>query len=179
MYKVEEIYLQSRSLKNSDGFTFIEILVSMFAMSLLGIVLWSGFLNAQGLVRRAFRTASESIRTLQLDDALMLLASRVRIPYWESASGARSDSTTLRVPWLDGERTNILVLEKQDGRLAIRVEKSGDSTYLTTFSGQVNEVSDATTRSAIRIDLSSNVDGESLVLLAGFGSNPWPVGESR
>ena len=92
------------SSRNEQGFTFVEILVSMLLLSVLGLVIWSALARGQGLVQRTFQGTLEAVRVLQLDTGLRKAAGRVRVPYWER--GPAADSSPVRGWWrsIPGQR---------------------------------------------------------------------------
>ena len=109
-----------RNEPSSDGgFTFVEILVSLLLVSLLGLVIWSGLARGENLVRRTSRGTADAVRILQLDTALRKAAGRVRVPYWETGPQVEAGEDFLRVSWLDGQAQLYLSLGRRDGLLAV------------------------------------------------------------
>ena len=109
-----------RNERLSDGgFTFVEILVSLLLVSVLGLVIWSGLDRGENLVRRTFRGTADAVRILQLDTALRKAAGRVRVPYWETGPEVEAAEYSLRVSWLDGQALQYLSLERRGGLLAV------------------------------------------------------------
>jgi len=104
---------------SEGGFTFVEILVSLLLVSVLGLVIWSGLARGENLVRRTFRGTADAVRILQLDTALRKAAGRVVVPYWEAGPEVETAGDSVRVSWLDGQARRYLSLERRGGLLAV------------------------------------------------------------
>jgi prepilin-type N-terminal cleavage/methylation domain-containing protein len=108
---------------SSSGFTFLEVLVTLFLVALLAAILAAGLRGVQNVVSRITTSASGSARLVQLDQALRTYAAAVRIPFWERNSLITQDQGILRIPFLDGEESRMLVLDRrttQDERIGER-----------------------------------------------------------
>jgi type II secretory pathway pseudopilin PulG len=91
-------------------------LVTIFLMALLAAILAAGLRGAQNVVSRITTSASGSSRLVQLDQALRQYTAKVRIPFWERDPSIAQDQGILRIPFLDGKESRILVLDRRTTR---------------------------------------------------------------
>lgn len=100
----------------SGGFTFLEVLVTLFLLAVLAAVLAAGIRGAQTVIGRVTTSASGSIALAQLDQALRQHASAVRIPFWVRDIDVSEEQGTLRIPFLHGEEEYMLLLDRRTYR---------------------------------------------------------------
>jgi prepilin-type N-terminal cleavage/methylation domain-containing protein len=166
--------LPETSSQNERGFTFIEILVSLLLLSLLGLVIWNGLSRGEGLVLRTFQAAADSVKILQLDTGLRDAAGRVRVPYWEGDCAATSTDDGISVPWLDGYEKRFLYIERRGPRLAIRFSQEDSGVVFGPF----DEISFGLVESpegtawGIRVTVAGGSTGDPITLVARFGGEP-------
>jgi hypothetical protein len=154
-------------------------MVALLLFSALGIAVWSGLASGQNLVRRSIRTSVGTARLLQLELYLRKTALRVRTPYWAAGPGAEATAGGLRVPWLDGDSKDVLIVEWQDGLLRIRPGEGEAGMAFGPFPNLECAIyKDDSGRSAgIEVSLVAEEGQEQpLVVLAPFGGSPFPVG---
>lgn len=114
---------------NKDGFTFLEILVSLVLLSVLASVLVFGVFRAQNLFGLITDRAISGVKLLQLDTSVRSLAANVRIPFWMDTVEINQKETLLAIPYLDGDPTQYLIFETRSEHLYTRIEKR--EPYLT------------------------------------------------
>ncbi len=164
------------------GFSLIEVMVALVLLSALGTAVWAGLLGAQGLVRRTIREASGTARMLQLDTYLRQTALRVRTPFWASTPGAEVSSDRLRIPWLDGDPGDAMLIERHEGRLVIGTEKSGQRLSFGPFdTADFGLQTDPSGRPAgvLVSVLAVGAKGDPVLILAPFGGRPLAPLEGR
>ncbi len=159
------------------GFTFVELLVSLVLLSVLGLVVWSGLLNADGLVRRTIRQAALSARVLQLDTFLRRSALRVRVPYWQTGLQANQEPGKVEVPWLDGEAGATLTVELRGEQVIVGFPGEERFIPFGPFpAAKLGLYKDASGQSG-GIELTVTGGREEPVLMrAPFGGHPFPRG---
>lgn len=102
-----------------EGFTLVEVLAGLAAISLLAVGVWSAAAAAFRGVERARDTASASVEALRLDDRFRACVGRVRPPWWAAEPAIVSDGDGWRIPFLDGRADASLAVRWADGVLAI------------------------------------------------------------
>jgi hypothetical protein len=178
---------QSKSNRSEEGFTFLEILVAMFLLALLGVVLWSGLRIAQGGIGTVGTVSSSTAKLLQLNRALRHYVEDVRFPFWEGDSEIQYGSESLEIPYYNAERDSRLVLTKEttgDGgrmRMTISIESdTGDEKGRLLTIGPFQSIDwsiledDRGAPRGLRVEVVAE-DGERfepLVIVACFGGLP-------
>ncbi len=125
MLSIEKLSSLKKHLKSEDGFTFLEILVSLLLLSILGLILWSSLFNAQGLIGKILHEASFSAKVLQLDDFIVQAAQKIRVPFWVKEIEIQEEDGRMVVPWLNGNPEDFLVFQKQNDSILIGYQESG------------------------------------------------------
>lgn len=182
MLSSEKLSLLKKCLKNNHGFTFLEILISLFLFSLLSMVLWSGLSSAQGLIGKIFQEASHSAKILQLDDFVREAALKVKIPFWVKEIEIEAEDDRLAIPWLDGDSEDFLVFRKQNNRIMISYQNSGQLLSFGPFADinvELQEYENGLIWGVkLTIPASSNADYKT-VISAQFGSAPLSIMGSK
>jgi prepilin-type N-terminal cleavage/methylation domain-containing protein len=105
--------------KPEDGFTFMELLVAMAIMSILGVTVWLGFAAAVNLIH-AVPVSVELVQSfISLDTFLREYVSRVKPPFWQPELDYYIDSTSVLFPFYEGEEDRYLQIEFYDNYLII------------------------------------------------------------
>jgi prepilin-type N-terminal cleavage/methylation domain-containing protein len=115
--------------RHEDGFTFLEVLVALAILSLLGVGAWNAASVSLRLASGIHGRILEASRLLELDDRLRALSSRVLTPYWAAGHAMTLDSGECRVAWLDGDPGKSLALSFRGGVLSV-----GDGETAATYS---------------------------------------------
>ncbi len=163
------------TFKNEGGFTFIEILVSMVLLSVLGITIWAGLINSQGLIRKIISEASMSAKILQLDNFLRQNANKVKIPFWEGKIKTERGESSLAIPYLNAEYEDMLIFKISRDMLLIGSTKTGQFNAFGPFNNirfQLWE-GDGENPLGVKLSISSGKKGnDQVIIYARFGGNP-------
>ena len=89
---------------SENGFTFIEVLVSLLIISLVGMVLYASFSAGFRGIEKSKAEMRTAVRRLQTDSIIRSAAGSVRIPYWITEYEMTAAGETLEFPWYDGEK---------------------------------------------------------------------------
>jgi prepilin-type N-terminal cleavage/methylation domain-containing protein len=103
-----------------DGFTFIELIVAMTIMSIIGVSMWIGFTAAVKLVHRIPESTEMMQEFLGLDNLLREHVGRIKIPFWEPELEYYIDSSTAQFPFYEGVETKYLLVEFNESELIIK-----------------------------------------------------------
>jgi type II secretory pathway pseudopilin PulG len=154
------------------GFSFVEILVTLLLLSALGLVLLSGLVGAQGLLRKTIQRTAFAVKILQVDTALRQAMGRVRVPFWLAPESAVSqEGSLLAISFLDGDPQQRLTLELRDGR--IRIAQSGGAwNSFGPFPGAGLKLFRDEAGRPQGVEVSIDRGGETTRILARFGCNP-------
>jgi prepilin-type N-terminal cleavage/methylation domain-containing protein len=163
---------------SDDGFTFVEVLVAIALLSVVGVATSRGLSQALRSVGRTGVSLAQSARLARLDDSLRSLSGRIRVPYWAADQAIATGADELRVGWLDGDPERELSLGFRDGVLAV-----GDGRTVERYAGFGNArfsvLPDQDGRTVgIGLELLLS-DGSRVTVLARLGSMPVRGGSAR
>lgn len=155
------------------GFSFIEILVSMLLSAVLGLVLWSGLSNGEGLVRKTILRSSQAVEILQLDSALRRELERIRVPFWaRSQTAVSQEGSILSISWLEGYAERRLSLEVRASTILIGETAGGRMAAFGPFENvRMRLLPDETGRPR-GVEISVERGGQPVLIAARFGGNP-------
>lgn len=162
---------RSSRARSEGGFTFIEALVGMALLSVVGVATSRGLSQALRSVARTGASLASSARLARLDDTVRSLSARVRAPFWAGGHAVVSGPDELRVGWLDGESERELCLSFHDGVVTVGDGRLAER-YAGFLSAGFSVVTDAQERTAgVRLDLLLS-DTSRVTVLARLGSVP-------
>jgi prepilin-type N-terminal cleavage/methylation domain-containing protein len=132
-----------RNNHREDGFTFMEVIVAMAIMSLIGVSMWLGFTAAVKLIHRIPESTQMMQEFLGLDNMLREHVSRISIPFWEPQLDYYIDSSAAQFPFYEGIKTKYLLVEFYESELIMRTfeEESEDEPEVIYRSGPYTYVS--------------------------------------
>jgi prepilin-type N-terminal cleavage/methylation domain-containing protein len=102
-----------------DGFTLLETLAGLAALSLLAVGAW---MVAGAALRGAARVRAgplQAARVIRLDDRLRASALRIRPPWWGTGPVIDGAGDGWTVPYLDGDPARSLVIRWSGGVLTV------------------------------------------------------------
>ncbi len=166
---------QSSSRESEAGSTVLEVIITLFILSIIGAGVWQGVSVSLRLISRFHDRILMSARVLELDDKLRDLALRVRAPFWMSGQAVTSEAGALSVSYLDGDPAASLKLSFVDGVLSIG--ETGRTQRYTDFRrADFSPALDAEKNVyGISVALEAK-DGEKISITARFGSTPMGSG---
>lgn len=163
------------TFKNEKGFTFIEILVSMVLLSVLGITIWAGLINSQGLIRKIISEASTSAKILQLDNFVRQNTNKVKIPFWEGKIKIDGEESGLAIPYMNAEYADKLIFKTSENMLLIGSKKAGQFNAFGPFDNIGFKLWEGDGGKPLGVELSvssGKKDSDQVTIYARFGGNP-------
>jgi prepilin-type N-terminal cleavage/methylation domain-containing protein len=166
-----------------DGFTLIELMVTVAITALIGLVIWQGAVHAQRTTNRMSAHSRTTIQTLQIERALREQTGHICIPYWIGSfeSFIDADAGDVEIPFYEGETGSFLAVKLSDTSLLIGVKGRGARELSTVqqFEG-ISEIhsrvikNDAGEPLGIQYQVYfTGKNNQPVVITAGFGSNPF------
>lgn len=107
------------------GATFVEVLAALALLAVVAGLLWFAAGGGVDSLRRALAVRREAVALLEATRSLRRAAGRVRPAYWiggEFGAGIETEDNLVRVPHLDGDGDQWLVL---DGDAGLTIKTSG------------------------------------------------------
>jgi prepilin-type N-terminal cleavage/methylation domain-containing protein len=168
---------------NEDGFTIIELMVTVAITALIGLVVWQGAVHAQGIVEKVTFFSSVTVKTLQIEESLRNRTAKIQIPFWVGSVdiSMQPDNGRLEIPFYEGKENMLLTVQHAGTALLIGQRERG--------SGEILNVQQFESIAHIEYDLILKDDRElrgiqyslydlngrhsPVQILAGFGSNPF------
>lgn len=162
--------------QSEDGFTFIEILVSLVLFAVLGVVVWTALLQAQRLIGKVTLRASQSAKILQADDMVRHYAAQIRIPFWVGKLEDAGNGKELVLPYLNGDADDVLLLRQNQGMLVIGSQSSGQMAALGPFTSIQFNIKSSSESKPWGLVVTLGVggpQGEAVDIYAPFGGIPF------
>jgi hypothetical protein len=154
-----------------SGSTFLEVLVALGILSLLGVGAWNAASVSLRLASAVRAKTLESSRLLELDDRLRALASRVRTPYWAAGHGVALAEGECRVAWLDGDPARSLVLSFREGVLSVGDGEGAMAYRGFRHAGFLTALDAEGLPFGITVELETQ-EGRALTVIGRFGGAP-------
>jgi len=164
---------------NSDeGFTIIEVLVSLFIFLLLVLIVYLGLTSARRLIYQSINEINFSIQLLQLEDYIRKEMRKIRIPFWIGKYSILINDTNVDIPYYYGEKNNHLFVSFENKQLKIisqnniiiRPFPAFKNLVFLALIGEENQLL------GIRIIIYGKfVNTKGVSILYRFGSNPFWV----
>lgn len=114
------------SKKPEDGFTFMEVLVAMTIMSILGATVWIGFAAAVNLIKSVPVSVDMVQSYIALDSIVREYMSRVKPPFWQPELDYYMDYTSMSFPFYEGVEGKYLQIEYTNNHLHISTYTEDD-----------------------------------------------------
>jgi prepilin-type N-terminal cleavage/methylation domain-containing protein len=102
-----------------DGFTFIEVIVSVTILSILGFSIWMGFIGIMNLIRTVPEATEKGQKLLNLDTYLRQTCEDIVLPFWIPEYEYEEESDKVMLPYYGGKEENILSIEYKDKYITI------------------------------------------------------------
>jgi hypothetical protein len=139
------------------------------------VVIWSGLLNSQNLLRKTTAEASRAARLIQLDTYFRKSVRRVLLPFWLKGNAILQEKDRLVIPWLDGDARQALTLERRGAFLIIGPQGEESPPSFGPFREVAFEpmAADGGRIEGIRVTLAGDdSEGRRIILSARFGGVP-------
>jgi prepilin-type N-terminal cleavage/methylation domain-containing protein len=173
----------SPSRTGEDGFTLMELMVTVAITALIGLVVWQGAVHAQGTTDRMSACSRATIQTVHMERALREQTGHIRMPYWIGSFEflVDGDAEDMEIPFYEGEAGSFLVVKHAGTSLLIGVRDVGteELSNIQQFEGVSEITCDVITNDAgeplgIRYEVYfTGKNNRPVVITAGFGSNPF------
>jgi prepilin-type N-terminal cleavage/methylation domain-containing protein len=102
-----------------NGFTFIEVLVSVTILSILGFAIWIGFISVINLIQTVPEATEKGQNLLNLDTYLRHSCEEILVPFWMPEYEYEEESDRVVLPYYGGKEENILSIEYKDKYITI------------------------------------------------------------
>jgi hypothetical protein len=116
------------------GFTVLETLAAMGALSLIMIVLALSLSSAAGTLQKAQDRALFGIQLLRADSLIRNRLGAVAVPYWENPALETGESS-VTIPWYQGEQEGYVRLLAEEGTLVMETSGKGKTERTLLISG--------------------------------------------
>jgi hypothetical protein len=123
MKRQKPFRFNTRKKKNNPegGFTLIEVLFTIFLLSVLGLVIVSAIITGQRLYEKNQKAIESSFSLLQLDSFLRKYASRIIPPFWVLPDSLSFDCLPCEIPYYNGDPNKALAILFEEGMLKIKL----------------------------------------------------------
>jgi len=168
-------------LRSDKGFTYIEMMVALIILSLVGVLVWQGITGAGKLLDKISVHSSTTVRLMQTEEAVRGLVGNIRIPFWMSVIELEEVEGEIAIPFYEGRSDTLLEIKYEDSFLIIGTRETDEE--------QMEDVKSFGPFSNADIEVGRNQEGElfgiTVVLYpvrssldpvhitARFGSNPF------
>jgi prepilin-type N-terminal cleavage/methylation domain-containing protein len=105
--------------KSKSGFTYIEMMVALIILSLVGVLVWQGISASGKLLDKISVSSSTTMRLMQTEESVRELVGKIRIPFWINAMELEEGEGEIAVPFYEGRGENLLIIKYEDGSLII------------------------------------------------------------
>jgi hypothetical protein len=116
------------------GFTVLETLVAMGALSLIMSVLALSLSSSAGAMQKAQDSALFGIKLLSADSLIRNRLGAVAVPYWETPI-MEAEESSVTIPWYQGEKEGYVRLLVEDGALIMETAGKGKTERALLISG--------------------------------------------
>ncbi len=113
----------NKTAKSEDGFTFIELMITLLITSLLIIGISKGLIGGSKVVEKAVAGSSTTITILQMDNQIRSMVSRVYFPFWYGNIDIEGNSGTIDIPFYEGKNDSFLYFSFENNYLDIGLKK--------------------------------------------------------
>ncbi|ULQ59086.1 prepilin-type N-terminal cleavage/methylation domain-containing protein [Brucepastera parasyntrophica] len=124
--------------KNEEGFTFMEVLVAIAIISIIGLSLLWGIASISDSVTRARENARLALSLLKADEYIRERTAEIRIPYWERNITFESSGSSASIPWYQGDKNAYLRFFTENNTVYAETEFNGETAKLALLTGIEN-----------------------------------------
>ena len=146
------------------------MLAAVIILTVLGVVIWQGFLSALTGIDRIGVEITECTKILQIDDTVREAASRIIVPFWLNTAPVEKEINLMRIPYIDSCSDKELIISFEGEVLTIETDGS-----ITSFSSIDNvEIDFLTDDSDSKYGIVLDIDykNEKFAIKAPFGGLP-------
>ena len=156
--------------KSDNGFTFVEVLAAVIILTVLGVVIWQGFLSALTGIDGIGVEITECTKILQIDDTVREAASRIIVPFWLNTAPVEKEINLMRIPYIDScsDKELIISFEKE----VLTIETDGNTISFSAIDNVEMDFLTDDNNSIYGILLNINYSNEKFTIEAPFGGLP-------
>ena len=172
MKKTEKPFI----LLSKSGYTFIELIIALVILSILGVGMWQGLVRVSRLLDRIYVVHSGISSTVVMDERIREEVSRIIIPFWIPGVPVTEDKDGVAIDFYNGEKGKALCFRFTDNYL---IMGDDNGKVLCSF-GPFSDVRIETHRNpqgvatGIRfIIYGDGMEKRPLTIVAGFRSCPF------
>ncbi|MBN1687359.1 MAG: prepilin-type N-terminal cleavage/methylation domain-containing protein [Spirochaetales bacterium] len=176
-------FFSRRDCRSDDGFTLIEVLVSLLILSIIGLVVWRGSILATRVLSTSTESSMATTKILQLDDSLRREIEKIQMPFWLREIKIEQTEHGITLPYYQGDPDNSLTIAAAGNYLDVSNSSREQAFRLGPFPGlRVETAYDAQTNPiGVRVQIApagNRLSQEGLFFR--FGSSPlWVDDEDR
>jgi hypothetical protein len=166
---------------NRDGFAYIEMMVALIIVSLVGGIIWQGMVNTDTLLHKIVFHSSTTVRLMQMEKSIRRFIGKVRYPFWVNDLGIEEGEDEIKIPFYEGESDRFLIVKYYDEQLIIEIQQGKtDELKQTEYFGPLSDVTIELAKNEdkeiIGVDFlmyTENKLSDPVKITARFGSNPF------
>jgi prepilin-type N-terminal cleavage/methylation domain-containing protein len=171
-------------IRNENGFTYIEMMVALIIVSLVGVIIWQGIANAGKLLDKITVHSSSTVKLMQMEESMRRLIGKVRYPFWVNELEIVDRDDEITIPYYEGKSNTLLVVKYEDEHVIIGTryrdtEQMDDVKYFGPFSDATIELARNEDEVVIGVSFimyAVKKSSDPVKITARFGSNPcWIV----
>lgn len=120
--------------KTDDGFTYIELMITIIITALLIVGVSQGLLTGSRVLEKATVNSVTTGSILQMDNLIRKNVARIYFPFWSGGINIAEDTSTIEIPFFEGNENAFLTFSFENNYLNIAIKKP-DEDFLTNSSG--------------------------------------------
>ncbi|MBN1409588.1 MAG: hypothetical protein JW969_01995 [Spirochaetales bacterium] len=142
--------VQLFSQRTDEGITFIEVIVSVTVLLIIGFSIWASFHSATRVALNIPDVAEENRNLILIDEYIRVVINEIHPPFWLGEWKPDLGDDVVTIPWYRGYRENTVSFEFSDKLLKITVEQTvlpdddADDVSAAPDSGQDTDDTDST-----------------------------------
>jgi hypothetical protein len=105
--------------KKSSGTTFIEVLVAITILSIIGIAISTGFTSSIILFTKVPQVVNNTLDLLLFENTIRKQVARVKVPFWIYDYKPEEDRRTVSFPLCDGIPYKVITFDYTDNYIEI------------------------------------------------------------
>jgi len=168
---------------NNGGFAYIEMMVALTIVSLVGVIIWQGMANTNTLLHKIVFHSSATVRLIQMEKSMRRFIGKVRYPFWVNDLGIEARDGEMKIPFYEGRSDTFLIVRYDEEQLIIGIrqgdtDEMNQTEYFGPFSNVKIELAENEDGEVIGVDFlmyTENRLSEPVKITARFGSNPFWV----
>lgn len=165
-------------LSNNDGFTFIELLITLVITSLLIIGISQGLISGTKIIEKATIKTESTTTYIEMDDLVRQMVGRIYMPFWLSDIYYEEEPGYMEIPYFDGKGDSFLTISFTENNLhvGIKVLISDDAEVANRRQSEYQTEVIRSFHAFSNIDIETALNAEQEVI--GITLSVYPIDES-